>query len=164
MNENEKKIIFKALAISIGIIFPMIFLIAIFTPSDIKQKTQQENVILWDYEIEYKYNIGDYWNPQSGYIFAVVTIRIVNNHEKESVSTNPWKWYLYVDNIRYSHHTSTFADEIGHQTVDVLPGGDFTTKIVFEVPYNATSTTNIYLKYEEYIYFTDMVIDESLLP
>ncbi|MBC7128382.1 MAG: DUF4352 domain-containing protein [Thermoplasmatales archaeon] len=160
MNKKEKIII--AISIIIGLLFTITFISLLNYPSE--KKSENKNVILWDYEIEYKNKIGAYSKPQEGYIYAVVTIRIVNNHNKESISTNAWNWYLYVDNIRYAHHSVTYADEIGHQAVDVLPGGDFTTKIVFEVPYDTLYTTNIYLKYEEYIYFTDMVIDEGLLP
>ena len=122
----------------------------------------------WDYEVRTVQHIGEYYSfsqeyayePQEGYKFAIVTLRLKNNSTEE-ISTNPWLWELTTnENITYNHDSATYDDSINHETVDVEKGGDITVEIVYEVPVDVTSYT---LKHTG-VFHPKLVLDESLLP
>lgn len=127
---------------------------------------ESEGVCRWDFKVRTTDHVGEYyqylnkyqWEAREGYIFAIVTIRIVNNASK-TVSTNPWNWEMVINGVEYSHHIATYDDEINHITVDVGKGGDATTEIVYEIPAGATSYK---LKYTG-LFPPKMVHDDTLL-
>ena len=130
-------------------------------------KTEEsKGVCRWDFKVRTTDHIGNYyqylkeyqWEAREGYIFAIVTIRIVNNASK-TVSTNPWNWRMVINGVEYLHHTATYDDEINQITVDVGKGGDVTTEIVYEIPADATSYE---LKYTG-LFPPKMVRDDTLL-
>ena len=89
-----------------------------------------ENVCEYDFEVDRKENIGTYYEAPAGYEYAIVILRLKNNAD-QSVSTNPYNWKFIADGVEYSYDTASYADTIGHQTVEVNKGGDFITKFVF---------------------------------
>lgn len=89
-----------------------------------------ENVCEYDFEVDRKENIGTYYEAPAGYEYAIVTLRLKNN-AVQSVSTNPYNWKFIAGGVEYSYDSVSYADTIGHQTVEVNKGGDFTTKFVF---------------------------------
>lgn len=89
-----------------------------------------DDVCEYDFKVDRKETIGTYHEAPDGYEYAIVTLRLKNNAAK-SVSTNPYNWKFIADGVVYSYDSASYADTIGHQTVEVNKGGDFTTKFVF---------------------------------
>lgn len=89
-----------------------------------------ENVCEYDFKVDRKENIETYYEAPAGYEYAIVTLRLKNN-AVQPVSTNPYNWKFIADGVEYSYDAASYADTIGHQTVEVNKGGDFTTKFVF---------------------------------
>jgi len=125
-----------------------------------------DNFCYWDWEStrvdhvgEYNEYIGYPYEAKTDFDFLIITLKIVNNADRE-VSTNPWFWELNADGISYNHHMATYDESIGQTTVDVEKGGDFTTKMVFEVPETVSDAT---LEYVPIGLSPKMLFDDSLL-
>lgn len=103
-----------------------------------------ENVCEYDFKVDRKENIGTYHEAPTGYVYAIVTLRLKNNAD-QSVSTNPYFWKFIADGVEYSYDAVSYTDTIGHQTVEVHKGGDFTTKIVFIIDDDVSGG---YIEYE----------------
>ncbi|HJH30098.1 MAG TPA: DUF4352 domain-containing protein [Methanosarcinaceae archaeon] len=101
------------------------------------------NVCEWDWTFYTTNNIGRYYSAPSGYTYAIVSIYL-NNKASRSVSTNAYNWEMTANSVTHYHDTTTYADEINHQSVDVKQGGSFKTNMVFLV---TDETTQASLRY-----------------
>ncbi|AKB85843.1 DUF4352 domain-containing protein [Methanococcoides methylutens] len=117
--------------------------------------TEPTNICTYDWELETTDRIGyDFYAP-IGYKYAIVNLYIQNNADTP-ISTDPNNWIFVGNSVAYTHDSATYADEIAHQSVDILPGGEFTTKIVYLVDDDIStsemsySDTQIQLKKSDY--------------
>ena len=91
----------------------------------------------YDFECNDKYTIAKYFNAPNGYKYVVVSYTVYNDGSRD-ISTNPHYWSFVVDDVSYSHDVTSYTDEINHQSVNIKPGGTFSSTIVFSVPKSST--------------------------
>lgn len=114
------------------------------TPPTIAPKIENTDVCYFDWQYSVISNIGPYSTAPAGYNYEVVTIYLKNNADK-TVSTNPYFWILTADGIEYTVDSSTFSENINHQSVVVAKGGEIETRMVYVVkgdPLTATLNYN----------------------
>ncbi|WP_440953777.1 DUF4352 domain-containing protein [Methanococcoides sp. FTZ1] len=104
--------------------------------------TEPTNICEYDWEWESTDRIGNDFYAPIGYKYAIVTLYIQNTGDA-TISTNPDDWTFVGNSVAYTHDSATYADEIAHQSVDVLPGGEFATNIVYLVDEDI-STSKMY--------------------
>lgn len=85
-----------------------------------------------DWSTDYYPSVDDSTVAPDGYSYALVTVHIKNTG-KDTYSTNPLYWTLSADGITYSCDVTTFNAAIHHQSVNVGPGGETTTKFIYLV-------------------------------
>lgn len=101
------------------------------SPKESYTPPHQENIFDYTtYECTLYSQIGKYNTAPAGKCYAVVDIHI-DNTGTQTYSTNPWNWQLRADGITYNHDTSTYDESINQMNVDVGPGGQIDTQIVF---------------------------------
>lgn len=102
----------------------------------------------YNYYIEYTDKFYDGYSDDltyeypgnSNYIFAIVTIKLVNNGYV-SISTNPFSWDYQLNGVNYEHSSVSYSKLFNQQTVTVNEGGTGTTEQVYEVPNIETGAT-----------------------
>ncbi len=97
----------------------------------------------WDWSFDTTDSVILYSTAPQGHTYAVVSIYLKNEGDQK-ISTNPENWTMIVNGIEYSHSILTYNDEIGPHTVDVLPGGEYETKIVYEISEKITEASLLY--------------------
>lgn len=70
--------------------------------------------------------------PSQGYQYAIMSLRIVNESSGQ-FNTNPFKFSTVVDNVVYSPALAVNLEN-PLQNVDLLPDGETSGEIAFEIP------------------------------
>ncbi|WP_340820582.1 DUF4352 domain-containing protein [Methanolobus sp. WCC4] len=99
----------------------------------------------WDWMPALSKQIGNNTAPD-GYNFVVCNI-FLNNREVRSISTDPNNWKLIASGVSYDHDMVTYSDEISSNSIDVEPGMQTETQIVYLIPENNTIESLVYDAY-----------------
>lgn len=94
------------------------------------------------YTEKYSNQIG-FSQPSSGYTFLILTLQIQNNIDK-AFNTNPFYFYVTVNNVKYDIEVATYSLPDTLKSVDVLKDGTVTGSIAFQVPAGTVSYTPTY--------------------
>ena len=102
--------------------------------------TNDNGYVNYDWKLETTDHIGQYFTPSPGYEFVVATVYLQNYSNGVDVAPTPDSWILVANNVTYSpDYVRSYDDSLGYTNIPIPYGSDATTKVVYDVPINATS-------------------------